>query len=245
MRECINIQVLDIKNQLLDIKTRKTVLSIDMKEKFALSKRASEFIKRTHKEINDSQAFIKTNKPFINSLHKMKKEHDSMSKIIDKKHLIDCAKNAVLSEKADKKQAVLKAKRFNLKAFDRLPFHMLRYISEFLPYEIRTEILEKKYSPYVIRPHNRTIMNSVNNDKLLKHLHSLSEVVSIYTANPEIYRTKPNVANNKMKFRCLMNTLKTENPEFAYNLIRKISILFLQSNRPIPPCVHLNDLTDQ
>jgi len=229
----------DIFNQINEQKTQKLLLEPSRKEFYNINKILSDGLRK--------EIAIQT--PFINTLNKLDKKSNKMLDFFRKMHLTTCTKEIVRTEKSDNKCAGLKAKKFNLKLFDRLPIHMLRYISEFLPFEIKIDILETTYSPYQMRriwsanTDGEIVISrkfnslSDKHGKILKHLMtSLPIVKTICLASPAIYRVKSGVAVNKMKFRCLMHSMKTENPEIAYNLIRKISILFLQSNC-LPPVV--------
>jgi hypothetical protein len=228
----------DISIQINEQKSQKLLLEPSRKEFYNINKILSASLRK--------EIAIQT--PIRNTLYKLEKKSDNMLDYFRKMHLTTCTKDFVHTEKSNNKCAVLKAKNFNLKLFDRLPIHMLRYISEFLPFEIRTDMLETTYSPYQMRriwSANTDgeivisrMFNSLSNKhgKILKHLMTMPIVKTICLASPAIYRVKSGVAVNKMKFRCLMHSMKTENPEIAYNLIRKISILFLQSNR-LPPVV--------
>jgi len=230
----------NIKAEVKEIKTTMTEIKTQKKELLQEKKHLSNIIKLMGKKQKELSAFaIADNKicnPIFRSLNKLRQERDNMVEQCKKNNLSEHVKDVILIEKADKKIAICNAKEINMKAFNKLPFHMLRYIVEFLPMEIRTEMYEKTYSPYKMRKissvnEGRCRITLKTNTTIMKHLQSLPEVKTICLANPEIYSLRPGVMVNKMKLLCLMHSLKTENPVLAYKIIRKISILFLQSNR--------------
>jgi hypothetical protein len=149
-----------------------------------------------------------------------------------KEYVINTQKELVLYEKENKKKV---SKTKILEAIDKLPGEIVSYIGEFIPYEIRNQLIEKKYNPM----------------KLVKNLdadvHVLSMLIKKFYLYPKYfsqlsaYEADQNTTSSrnyspawwgdnrsKMLARLMrpIVEMKRKDPEIAYRFLSTIAILF-------------------
>jgi hypothetical protein len=202
-----------IAQEIQEMKITITNITMQMRTCLNDSKHASTHIRRIKTENRDTNIVLKRetaiHQPNVRLIRKLTRERDRFSQNTAKMTLICFAKSVKFSEKKTDKEAKMKAKSFDLKLFLNIPCEIMKLIGKFVPYEVRTDLLNINFVRRNLK---------LDYKRFMSHVSTLDEVKLLLTENPYIYNTKSTIYNDKMKICCIMNVIKSQNAELAYEL---------------------------